>query len=189
MSHTSLHACMFMYHYMFGVLHPKCGGWVGACAMIAPDCSVSPTHPPLKLHNGWWTSNADIRLASATKNGQATNLTKCEVNISIESPSSATKEKDRCAIKHSVHFHAVMSMFSCHVSCMFVFVCLVYVLRRRANDVWRMRQIYMFDYICDFKYRYALCLEQCILLYPRLIHYHNLTCCVSWNLFERSFWL
>ena len=32
-----------MYHYMFGVLHPKCGGWVGACAMIAPDCSVSLT--------------------------------------------------------------------------------------------------------------------------------------------------
>ena len=23
------------------ILHPKCGGWVGACAMQAQDCSVS----------------------------------------------------------------------------------------------------------------------------------------------------
>ena len=127
-------------------------------------------------------SNADIRMASATKNGQATNLTKCEVNISIESPSSATKEKDRCAIKH-------FSSFSCSDANVFMscelhvcLVCLVYVFATACER--RMTYTtnkYMFDYIyVDSNYKYALYFEQCTLLYPRLMHCHNLyKFCVS----------
>ena len=45
--HDHEHTCMCTIIIVFDViLHPKCGEWVGACAMRAKDCLVSPTHPP-----------------------------------------------------------------------------------------------------------------------------------------------
>ena len=39
---------MFMSSFCNGILHPKCGGWVGACAMKAQDCELFTPPPPPK---------------------------------------------------------------------------------------------------------------------------------------------
>ena len=92
-----------------GILHPKCGGWVGACAVKAQDCELSPTHPS---YRGRWMSNAYKSKWKTQPCGSCNpNPTKWE-NCSIDTPFLRRKKicdkwiMDVCAFV-SCHLFAV----------------------------------------------------------------------------------
>ena len=135
-------------------LHLKCGGWVGACAMEAQVCFVSPTHPPLKQNRIMDRSKQTIWIC-IQKLGSSNPISQSEKVWSIDSPVAYEQKDWLHPFLHSctdVSFEIAMS--ACLCFCFFLGFHVFSVFT--ANDVCDVcmnkitceRRILIYDDIC-----------------------------------------
>lgn len=146
--------CMFMSSFCDGILHPKCGGWVGACAMKAQDCELF-THPPTSKISqslkGRWMSNAD-KFKNGKRNhlGRATQNPQSGKNCSIDTP--FLRRKNMWWADHQTVVH--VSFVNCFAVWCFSFLQLMFWSERFGGDVSKAVQIWI---SCFLLYIYTSC--------------------------------